>query len=83
MTQQWILCPQVQEYAVVIPTKFKDPHGWANCVDRCIRIVRQTDVIHIVPVAAIVGMAHLVQENAASDWINSIWLVKNDVHLDT
>jgi len=32
-TQQCILRPQVQEYAVVIPTKYKDPHGWADCVD--------------------------------------------------
>jgi len=27
MTQQWVLRPQAQEYAVVIPTKFKDRHG--------------------------------------------------------
>jgi len=26
-TQQWILHPQVEEYAVVVPTKYKDPHG--------------------------------------------------------
>jgi len=26
-TQQWVLRPQAQEYAVVIPTKFKDLHG--------------------------------------------------------
>jgi hypothetical protein len=32
-TEQWILHPQVQEYAVVIATKCKDPHGWTNCVD--------------------------------------------------
>jgi hypothetical protein len=29
-TQQWILRLQVQEYAVVILTKYKDPHGWAD-----------------------------------------------------
>jgi len=33
ITQQWVLCPQAQKYAVVIPTKFKDLHGWADCVD--------------------------------------------------
>ena len=32
-TQQWILRPHPQEYAVVIPTKYKDRHGWADCVD--------------------------------------------------
>jgi len=59
-TQQWILRPQPQEYVVVIPTKYKDPHGWADCVDGFIRVVKQTDMIHIVPVRAIVGPAHLV-----------------------
>jgi len=54
-TQQWILCPQPQEYAVVIQTKYKDPHGWADCVDGFIRVVKQTDKINIVPVGAIVG----------------------------
>jgi len=79
ITQQWILYPQVPEYAVVIPTKLKDLHGWADCVDGCNWVVKQTDVIHIVPVGAIVEPAHLVQENAALDWIDSIWLVKNHV----
>jgi hypothetical protein len=32
-TQQWVLHPQVQEYAVGILTKDKDHHGWADCVD--------------------------------------------------
>jgi len=42
-TQQWILRPQSREYAVVIPTKYKDPHRWADCVDGFIRVVKQTD----------------------------------------
>jgi hypothetical protein len=82
-TQQWILRPQVQEYAVVIPTKYKDPHGWADCVDGFIRVVKQIDMMHIVPVGAIVGPAHLVRENAASERIDSVWLVNNHVDLDT
>jgi len=68
---------------VVIPTKYKDPHGWADCVDRFIRVVKQTDKMHIVPVGAIIEPAHLVRENAASDRINSVWLVNNHVDLDT
>jgi len=59
-TQQWILRPQPQEYAVVIPKEYKDLHGWADCVDGFIRVVKQTDKMHIVPVGAIVGPAHLV-----------------------
>jgi hypothetical protein len=83
-TQQWILRPQPQEYAVVIPTKYKDPHGWADCVDGFIRVVKQTDKMHIIPVGAIVGPAHLVRENnAASDRIDNVWLVNNHVDLDT
>jgi hypothetical protein len=77
-TEQWILCPQAQEYTVVILTKYKDPHGWANCVDGVIR----TDKIHIVPVGAIVGPGHLARENAASHTIASVWLVNNHVDLD-
>ena len=38
---------------VVIPTQYKDLHGWAYCVDGFIRIVKQTNKIHNVPVGAI------------------------------
>jgi hypothetical protein len=67
----------------VIPTKYKDPPGWADCVDRFIWVVKQIHMMQIVPVGAIVGPAHLVRENAASDRIDSIWLVNNHVDLDT
>jgi len=82
-TQQWVVCPQAQEYAVVIPTKFKDLHGWADCVDGLILAVKQMNKMHIVPVWAIVGQAQLVLKNAASGSIHNIWLVNNDVDLDT
>jgi hypothetical protein len=82
-TQQWVLRPQAQEYAVVIPTKFKDLHGWADCVDAFIRVVKQTNKMHIVPVGAIVGLAHLVWVNAALGGIDSRWLVNNHVDSDT
>ena len=39
-TQQWVLHPQPQEYAVAIPTKFNDLHGGADCVDGFIRVVK-------------------------------------------
>ena len=68
---------------MVIPTKYKNPHGQADCVDRFIRVVKQTNQMHIVPFGAIVGLAHLVRENAASDRIDSVWLVNNHVDLDT
>jgi len=64
-------------------TKSKDLHGWAGCVDGLIRVVKQTDMIHIVPVGAIVGPAHSVRKNAARDRIDSVWLVYNHVDLDT
>jgi len=81
-TQQWVLHPQPHEYAVVIPMKFKDLHGWADCVDGFIRVVKQTNKMHIVPVGAIVGPAHLVRENAALGG-DSVWLVNNHADLDT
>jgi len=68
-----ILRPQAQESAMVIPTKYEDPLGWADCVDGFIWVVKQTDKMHIVPVKTIVGPAHLVRENnAGSDRIDSV-----------
>jgi len=68
---------------VVIPTKYNDLHGWADCVDGIIRVVKQTNKMHIVPVGAIEGPAHLVRENAALGSMDSVWLVNNHVDLDT
>jgi len=68
---------------MVIPTRYKDLHGWADCVDGFIQVVKQTDEIHILSVKAIVGLAHVLQENNASDRIDSIWLVSNHVDSDT
>jgi len=82
-TEQWVLHPQAQEYAAVIPTMYQDHHGWADCVDRFIWVVKQTNKMHIVPVGGMVGPAHLVRENAASGSIDSIWLVNTHVDLDT
>jgi hypothetical protein len=67
----------------VIPTKYKDSHGWADCIDGFIWVVKQTDMMHIVLVGAIVGTAHLMRENVASDRIDSVWLVNNHVDLAT
>jgi len=82
-TQQWVLRPQAQEYKVVMSTKYNDLHDWVDCVDRFIRIVKQTNRLHIVPFGAIVGPAQLVRQNAASGGIDSVWLVNNYVDLDT
>jgi len=68
---------------VVIPTNFKDLQGWAVCFDRFILVVKQTDLMHMVPVGRSVGIAPLVRENAASDAINSLWLVNDHVNLDS
>ena len=67
----------------MIPTIYQDLHSWADCVDRFIRVVKQTKKMHIVPVGGMVGPAHLVRENAASGSIDSIWLVNTHVDLDT
>ena len=68
---------------VVILTKYNDSHDWAYCVDGIIQVVTQTDKMHIELVGAIVGPANLVQENAASDRNDILWLVNNHVDLDT
>jgi hypothetical protein len=64
-TQQWVLHHRAQEYTMLIPTQSKDLHPWGDCVDGFIRVVKQIDKIHIVPVGATVGPAHVVLENAA------------------
>jgi len=46
-------------------------------------VIKQPNKMHIVPFGAIVGPAHLVQENAASGGMDSIWLGNNHVELDT
>jgi hypothetical protein len=68
---------------VVIPTKYKDLHGWADCVDGFIRMVKQMIKMHIVLVGAKVGPAHLVRENNTSGGIDCLWLVNNHVDFDT
>jgi hypothetical protein len=68
---------------VVIPTKFKELHGWADCVDEFILVVKHTNIIYIVPVEGIVGQGNWVRENAASGGIDSVWLVNNHIDLDT
>ena len=40
-------------------------------------------MLHVVPVGAIVELAHLEQENAVSDSIDSIWVVNYHVDLNT
>jgi hypothetical protein len=81
--QQWVLRPQAQEYTVLIPTMFQDHLGWADGVDGFIWVVKQMNRMHISPIGAIVGPAHLVRENPASRGIDSVWLVNNQVDLDT
>jgi hypothetical protein len=62
----------------------KDQHGSADCVDGLILVDKQTDKMHIIAVETMVGPAHLVQENnAASDRIDSVWLVNNHLDLAT
>jgi hypothetical protein len=56
---------------VSIPTKYKDLHDWADCVDGFNRVVKQTNKMQIVRVGANVGPVRLVQENAASGGIDT------------
>jgi len=68
---------------VVILTKYKNPHGWANCVDGFIRVVKEINMMHIEPVGAIVARAKLVPENTASDSIDCVRLVTYYGDFDT
>jgi hypothetical protein len=66
-----------------IPKKYKYLDSWADSIDGFIRVMKQTNKKHIVPVGATVEPAHLVQENATLGSIDSIWLVNYHVDLDT
>jgi len=79
-TQQRILHPLAQEFAVVIVISDSYLHSRADCIDGFIQVVKLTDKMQIVLVGAIVGPLHMVWENAALDEIDSIWLVS--IHVD-
>jgi hypothetical protein len=68
---------------VEITTLYKDLHGWADCVDGFIWVVKHTNKMYIEHVGAIVGPAHLVWDNAALGSMDSVWLVNDHVNLDT
>jgi len=63
--------------------KYRDLYDWADSVDSCIWVVKLTEKMHIVPLRAIVGHAHLVPENSASDWFDCVLLVDDHIDLDT
>jgi hypothetical protein len=63
--------------------KVQDLHGCAEGVDRFIRVVKETNTMHIVPIGAKVGPADLVGENAALGGFDIVWLVNNHLDLDT
>jgi hypothetical protein len=62
----------------VNPTKYNDFHGWADCVVWFIRVVKQMNKMHLLPLGAIVGPAHLVPENVAFGGMNIVSLVGKD-----
>jgi hypothetical protein len=55
----------------------------AHCVDRLIRVSKQTVWMRIVLVEAIPRPAHLVPEQSVSDRMNIVWPQYNCVDLDT
>jgi hypothetical protein len=83
MTQNWVLHSQSEEDAMVIPKKCKGLRGWVGWVDGFIRVVKQMNTIYIVPFGAIIGQAHLVEENAILCSIDGTWLVNNHLDSDT
>lgn len=58
--QQLILNPQGQKYVVVIQTQYNNLHPRADNVDEFIGMVKQSNMILIVPVGAIAVLAHWV-----------------------
>lgn len=52
---------------MVIPTKNKDVHSWAECLDKLIWGVKYMKIIHIVSVRGIVALAHMRRATATLD----------------
>lgn len=72
-TKWGVIHPQAQEYTILIPTKYKDLHSWADCINSFILVITKANKIHCVPIGAKVVLVHSVQENAASDRIDN-WI---------
>jgi hypothetical protein len=76
-------------YAVVIPTQFQDRRGWADKIDGFIQVVKLIHKMYIVPVEAIVRPAHLVRvdqevpNSCSNHGDTSVWLLNNQVDLDS
>jgi hypothetical protein len=74
LTHHCILQPKFDEYGVAVRMKYKHPAGRADCIDRFIRVVKPTEMMHIVAVRANVGPEHSVRGNATSKRINTYHL---------
>jgi hypothetical protein len=82
-TQPWVLHLQAYKYAEAISTMYRNLRAWPDCVDGFIPVVKQTNKMPIVPVAATGGPAHLVWENDTLGSFYNVWLVNTYVDLDT
>jgi len=58
-------------------------YGWAESVHGMIQVVKQTNKMHIDLIRAFVEQVHLVQANAASDRIYTVWLVNDHIDSDS
>jgi hypothetical protein len=54
----------------------------ADCIDVIIWVDQYTDQMYIESIGAIVGLAHVLVENAASGSIHTLWHIKNPLYLD-
>ena len=77
-----VIQPSAIELAAAVGTSFQHPFGDPEEVDGFIRVVKATDP-HVFAVVRIEGPAHLLPVSRKSTGSGSVWIVNNQVDLDT
>jgi hypothetical protein len=80
--QAWVKRPSPLELAIGIGTKFQHRSGDPEEVDGFVRVVKLPSP-HVLAVESIEGPCHLIPERLGEDGSGSVWIVNNQVDLDT
>jgi hypothetical protein len=80
--QTWVDRPSPLELAVVVGTHFEHRLGHPQDEDGIVRVVKESKP-HVIAVEKIEVPCHLVPESQAVTGNSSVWIVNNQVDLDT
>jgi hypothetical protein len=80
--QSWVKRPSLLELAIGIGTRFQHRSGDPEEVDGFVRVVKLPSP-HVIAVESIEGPCHLIPERMGEEGNGSVWIVNNQVDLDT